>query len=277
MSEIQHPLKKFMRPHVKKTTNCPGCGNGIIIQSILRAIDELGMDMDEFAFVSGIGCSAWIPSPLFNADTLHTTHGRPIAFATGLKLGLPSQKVMVASGDGDLAAIGGNHLIHAARRNIGIKVILVNNGIYAMTGGQTAPTTPRGVRTMTNPYGTLEYTFDISALVAAAGAPFVARWTTYQPRQITKSIKKAITSDGFAFIEIISQCPVQYGKVTKSGNALDLLKMYKENSVRIDKAKDMDPEALKGKIVVGEFVDIEKPELSAEWKVLKDNVMGGRS
>lgn len=277
MSEIQHPLKKYMRPHVKKTTNCPGCGNGTIIQAILRAIDELGMNMDEFAFVSGIGCSAWIPSPLFNADTLHTTHGRPIAFATGLKLGLPSQKVMVASGDGDLAAIGGNHLIHAARRNIGIKVILVNNGIYAMTGGQTAPTTPRGVRTMTNPYGTLEYTFDISALVAAAGAPFVARWTTYQPRQITKSIKKAITSDGFAFIEIISQCPVQYGKVTKSGNALDLLKMYKENSVKIDKAKDMDPEALKGKIVVGEFVDMEKPELSAEWKVLKDNVMGGRS
>lgn len=277
MSEIVHPLRKYMRPHVKKTTTCPGCGNGIIVQSILRAIDELGMDMDQFAFVSGIGCAAWIPSPLFNADTLHTTHGRPIAFATGVKLGNPGQKVMVASGDGDLAAIGGNHLIHAARKNIDITVILVNNGIYAMTGGQTAPTTPRGVNTTTNPYGTLEHVFDISSLVAAAGAPFVARWTTYHPRQMTKSLKKAITTQGFSFIEVISQCPVQYGKVTKSGNALDLLKFYKQNSVRVDKAKTLDAEELKGRIIVGEFVDTDKPELSAQWSQLKSRVMEGRS
>ncbi|MCE5337029.1 MAG: thiamine pyrophosphate-dependent enzyme [Desulfobacteraceae bacterium] len=278
MSEIMHPLRmKYTREHVKKTTNCPGCGNGIIVQAILRAIDELGMDMDEFAFVSGIGCSAWIPSPLFNADTLHTTHGRPIAFATGVKLGKPELNVVVASGDGDLAAIGGNHLIHAARRNIGITVILVNNGIYAMTGGQTAPTTPRGVNTTTNPYGTLESVFDISSLVLAAGAPFVARWTTYHPRQITSSLKKAFTSRGFSFIEIISQCPVQYGKVTKSGSALDLLKHYKKDSIKIDKARTMDPESLKGKIVVGEFVNEQKPELSAEWTELKARVMEGRS
>lgn len=277
MSEIVHPLRKYMRSHVKKTTTCPGCGNGIIVQSILRAIDELGMDMDQFAFVSGIGCAAWIPSPLFNADTLHTTHGRPIAFATGVKLGRPDQKVMVASGDGDLAAIGGNHLIHAARKNIDITVILVNNGIYAMTGGQTAPTTPRGVNTTTNPYGTLEHVFDISSLVAAAGAPFVARWTTYHPRQMTRSLKKAITTQGFSFIEVISQCPVQYGKVTKSGNALDLLKHYKQNSVRVDKAKALDAEELKDKIIVGEFVDTDKPELSAQWSQLKSRVMEGRS
>ncbi len=278
MSEIVHPLRKYTRAHVTKTTNCPGCGNGIIVQAILRAIDELGLDMDEFAFVSGIGCSAWIPTPLFNADTLHTTHGRPIAFATGVKLGQPNLKVVVASGDGDLAAIGGNHLIHAARRNIGMTVILVNNGIYAMTGGQTAPTTPRGVSTMTNPYGTLEYVFDISALVAAAGAPYVARWTTFHPRQMTKSIKKAITSDGFSFIEVVSQCPVQYGKVTKSGGALDLLRNYKENSISVEKAKSMDADSLKGKIVVGEFVDLQKPELSAEWTHLKERVMeGGKS
>jgi 2-oxoglutarate ferredoxin oxidoreductase subunit beta len=132
-----HPLKKYTRSQVTRTTTCPGCGNGIVTQAILRAIDELGSQMDDFVFVSGIGCSAWIPSPLFAVDTLHTTHGRPVAFATGVKLGLPDKKVVVVSGDGDLTAIGGNHLIHAARRNVDITVVLVNNGIYAMTGGQT--------------------------------------------------------------------------------------------------------------------------------------------
>lgn len=273
MSAVVHPLRKYMRPHVTRTTNCPGCGNGIIIQSILRAIDELGLSMDDFVFVSGIGCSAWIPSPLFEVDTLHTTHGRPIAFATGVKLGLPGKHVMVTSGDGDLAAIGGNHLIHAARRNIDLTVVLVNNGIYAMTGGQTAPTTPRGMMTVTNPYGTLEPTFDISALVAAAGASFVARWTTWHPRQMTKSIKKAILKKGFALVEAVSQCPVQYGKVTKMGKALDILRHYKENSVKFEKAKNMDPETLKDKILVGELVDGEKPELSTQWELLKRRVM----
>ncbi len=148
--------------------------------------------MDDFVFVSGIGCSAWIPSPLFAADTLHTTHGRPVAFATGVKLGLPDKNVMVVSGDGDLTAIGGNHLIHAARRNINLTVVLMNNGIYGMTGGQTAPTTPLGLKTITSPYGSLEHPFDIAPMVVAAGAPFVARWTTYHPRQLTRSIKKGL-------------------------------------------------------------------------------------
>ena len=295
--EVVHPLKKYTRPHVRKTTTCPGCGNGIIAQAFLRAVDELEMDMDRFVFVSGIGCSAWIPSPLFNADTLHTTHGRPVPFAMGVKLGRPDLNVVVVSGDGDLTAIGGNHLIHAARRNIGLKVILVNNGIYAMTGGQTAPTTPRGVNTATNPYGNLEPAFDVSSLVMAAGAPFVARWTTFHPRQITKTIKKAISSEGFSFIEIISQCPVQFGKVTGTGSALQLLKHYQQNSVRINKARTMDPEQLNGKIIVGEFLDMRKlspaailqgglaksasgpagPELSAEWGRLKQRVMEGGS
>ena len=205
MSVEAHPLKKYTRSHVTRTTTCPGCGNGIVTQAILRAIDELGLGMNDFVFVSGIGCSAWIPSPLFDADILHTTHGRPIAFATGVKLGLPEKNVVVASGDGDLTAIGGNHLIHAARRNIDLTVIVVNNGIYGMTGGQTAPTTPRGLTTITSPYGTLEHTFDISAMVVAAGASFVSRWTTYHPRQITRSIKKGIKKKGYAFIEAVSQ------------------------------------------------------------------------
>ena len=277
MSAKEHPLRQYMRPHVTRTTTCPGCGNGIIAQAILRAIDELRMNMDEFVFVSGIGCSAWIPTPLFQVDTLHTTHGRPIAFATGVKLGLPNKNVMVASGDGDLAAIGGNHLIHAARRNIDMTVVLVNNGIYAMTGGQTAPTTPRGSTTITNPYGTVEHTFDISAMVAAAGAPFVARWTTFHPRQITKSIKKAIQKKGFSLIEVVSQCPVQYGKVTKMGKALDILRHYKQNSVKFEKAATLDKESLTGKIVVGELVDVEKPELCSEWDLLKRRVMEDRT
>lgn len=275
MSTTLHPLRKYMRPHVTRTTNCPGCGNGIIIQALLRAIDELGLDLDDCVFVSGIGCSAWIPSPLFAADTLHTTHGRPIAFATGVKLGLPQQHVIVASGDGDLAAIGGNHLIHAARRNIDLTVVLVNNGIYGMTGGQVAPTTPRGVTTITSPYGNLEHPFDISAMVAAAGAAFVARWTTYHPRQLTRSLKTALQKPGFALVEVVSQCPVQYGKVTKMGGALDILKHFKQNSIKIDQAKTLDPDELQGKIVVGEFVNVDKPELSSAWVHLKQAMMEG--
>jgi len=273
MSVSAHPLRKYMRKHVTVTTTCPGCGNGIVTQAILESIDELELDMDNFVFVSGIGCSAWIPSPLFAADTLHTTHGRPIAFATGVKLCLPEKNVFVASGDGDLTAIGGNHLIHACRRNIDLTVVLVNNGIYGMTGGQTAPTTPRGVTTITHPYGTLEHTFDICAMVAAAGASYVARWTTYHPRQLKKAIKKGLQKKGFAMIEAVSQCPVQFGKVTKMGNAVDILKHFKENSVRIEKAKDKEPAQLEGKIVVGEFVDQDKAELAAEWDRLSSQLM----
>lgn len=273
MSALEHPLKKYTRSHVTRTTTCPGCGNGIVTQAILRAIDELCLEMNDFVFVSGIGCSAWIPSPLFDADTLHTTHGRPIAFATGVKLGLPEKHVMVASGDGDLTAIGGNHLIHAARRNIDLTVVLINNGIYGMTGGQTAPTTPRGLKTITNPHGTLEHTFDISRMVAAAGASFVARWTTFHPRQMTRSIKKGIQKKGFALIEAVSQCPVQYGKVSKLGKAVDILRYFKENSIKVNKAKDLSPEELEGKIVIGEFVDTEKAELTEEWERLKCALM----
>jgi 2-oxoglutarate ferredoxin oxidoreductase subunit beta len=275
MSVSEHPFRKYMRYHITSTTNCPGCGNGIVIQAILRSIEELGMDMDDFVFVSGIGCASWIPSPLFAADTLHTTHGRPIAFATGLKLSLPETKVLVASGDGDLAAIGGNHIIHAARRNIDLTVVLVNNGIYGMTGGQTAPTTPLGVATITSPYGSLEHAFDICPMVAAAGASYVARWTTYHPRQMTRSIKKAIQKRGFALVEAISQCPVQYGRAAKLGKAVEMLKYYKENSIGIKKAERLDEQALEGKIVVGEFMDIEKAELTSEWTRLKKEVMEG--
>jgi 2-oxoglutarate ferredoxin oxidoreductase subunit beta len=270
MNDAIHPLRqKYTRSHIKRTTTCPGCGIGTVSQAILRGIDELELDIDDFIFVSGIGCSAWIPSPFYNADTLHTTHGRPVAFATGVKLGLPDKNVMVVSGDGDLTAIGGNHLIHAARRNINLTVVLVNNGIYGMTGGQTAPTPPRGIKTITSPYGAMEHDFDISPMIVAAGASFVARWTTHHPRQMTRSIKKGIQKKGFALIEAVSQCPVQYGRASKLGGAVDMLKHFKENSVRINKAREMDEDQLLGKIVVGEFVDREKPELSEQWVQLQ--------
>lgn len=274
MNEIIHPLHRYIRPGVSSTTNCPGCGNGIVAQAILRAIDELHLTLDDFVFVTGIGCSAWIPSPFFNVDVLHTTHGRPIAFALGIKMGLPEKKVMVTSGDGDLAAIGGNHLIHNARRNIEMVVICLNNGIYGMTGGQAAPTTPLGLKTATTPYGTFENPFDISQLVIAAGASFVAKWTTYHVRQLTASIKKAINKKGFSFIEVITQCPVQYGRKTGSGSAVQMLKEYKEKSMPAKEAAKLSPEERRQRIVVGELVDRDLPEMLDQINKMKEKVRG---
>ncbi len=277
MTEIVHPLHRFIRPYVTSTTNCPGCGNGIAAQAILRAVDELGMTLDDFIFVTGIGCSAWIPSPFFDVDVLHTTHGRPIAFALGIKMGLPEKKVMVTSGDGDLAAIGGNHLIHNARRNADLIVICLNNGIYGMTGGQAAPTTPMGLKTATTPYGTFENPFDISELVIAAGGTFVARWTTFHARQLTASIKKAIQRKGFSFIEVITQCPVQYGKKTGSGSAVEMMKEYKIKSIPMREAAKLSKEELRGRIVVGELVEREAPEMLAEIEKMKTKAAGGKA
>jgi len=256
MSEAyQHPLMKYIRKGALRQPHCAGCGNGIIAQCMLRAIDELGLDMGKMAFVSGIGCSSWIPSPFFNADVLHTTHGRPLAFATGVKLGNPELRVVVFTGDGDGAAIGGNHLIHASRRNIEILVVLVNNRIYGMTGGQVAPTTPHGMKTTTTPYGNLEHPFDLSKLVEAAGASYVARWTTFHVKQLVSSMKKGLLKEGFAFIEVVTPCPVQYGRYTGVRDPVESLLMLKKLSIPLSKVKSMSEEELEGRIVIGEFVD----------------------
>ncbi|MDP2984821.1 MAG: thiamine pyrophosphate-dependent enzyme [Candidatus Latescibacter sp.] len=269
-----HPLFEYIRPSALKTANCPGCGNGILAQAILRAIDEEGISMDDFVFVSGIGCAAWIPSPFFHGDTLHTTHGRPIAFATGLKLAAPDRRVMVISGDGDLLAIGGNHFIHAARRNIDMVVICVNNGIYGMTGGQVAPTTPLGLKTVTSPYGNVENEFDIAGLAIAAGATYAARWTVYQTLQITKAVRKALNHKGFSLLEILSHCPVHYGK--KAGmNSVKMFDGFKERSVTVAKAAGMTPEEKAGKIIVGELLDIEKPVLDVELARQREELRKG--
>jgi 2-oxoglutarate ferredoxin oxidoreductase subunit beta len=232
-SSQQHFALRYLREETLSTAFCPGCGNGIIANSFFKAVQDLGHeDLSKFAFVSGIGCGAWIPSPHFKADTIHTTHGRAIAFATGLKLARPELKVVVISGDGDLAAIGGNHLIHAARRNIDMTVICSNNYIYGMTGGQVGPTTFTGDRTSTTPYGNPERPFDLARLVAAAGANYVARWTTAHPVQAARSIRTALEKKGFSFVEMLSQCPTAYGRRTKSGDAVDIIKWFKQLPIR---------------------------------------------
>ena len=193
---------------------CPGCGNLIVLESIISEIENLYGSMDGFVFISGIGCAAWIPSPHIKADTIHTTHGRPITFATGVKLANPDLKVVVISGEGDLAGIGGNHLIHAARRNIEMTVICVNNFVYGMTGGQLSPTTPQRAITRTTLEGNIEYPFDLSRLVTNAGASYTARWTTAHKRQLKRSLGKALKKGqkGFTFVEIISPCPTQFNR-----------------------------------------------------------------
>lgn len=260
--EMAHPLSKYIRKGAQPHTHCSGCGNGIIAQSFLRAVDEAGIPKQKLVCVAGIGCSGWIPSPFFDVDTLHVTHGRPIAFATGVKLGNPELEVVVFTGDGDASAIGGNHLIHAARRNIGVKVICVNNMIYGMTGGEVAPTTPRGMKTTTTPFGNLERPFDLSKLVIAAGGTYVARWTTFHVARLVASMKKAMTRSGFAFLEVLSQCPVHYGRRIGITDPVEMMRWFQKQSVTIEKAREMTERELFGKFVVGEFVDVEAPELS---------------
>ncbi|MHA1882215.1 MAG: thiamine pyrophosphate-dependent enzyme [Candidatus Thorarchaeota archaeon] len=232
-SSREHISIPFLRKVSLSSPFCPGCGNGTQMNALIKAVKDLGHeDFSEFAFVSGIGCGAWMPSPHFQADTLHTTHGRAVAFATGLKLANPKLKVVVMSGDGDLATIGGNHLIHAARRNIDMTVICSNNYNYGMTGGQVSATSFKGDTTSTTPYGNPDRPFDISRLVAAAGANYVARWTTAHPNQAARAMKTALQRKGFSFVEMLSQCPTAYGRRAKIGEAQKFLEWFKSLPVR---------------------------------------------
>lgn len=248
-------LIKYLRPEVFPTPFCAGCGHGILMGAILRAIDDLELDFKNMVFVSGIGCAAWIPSPHFAADTLHTLHGRPIAYATGVKSFNPELKVMVISGDGDLAAIGGNHLIHAARRNIEITVICANNNIYGMTGGQLSPTTPQQAKTMTSSQGNLEKPFDLCKLTKACGAQYVARYTVFHIKPLINSIKKALITKGFSFIDVLSPCPTQFGRRNQLPTLYDMMNYLLKRSIRYETAKTMSRQDLKHKIVIGEFND----------------------
>ena len=249
MKSLYYYRDRYVR--AQPTAFCPGCGGGIILQCFLRAIDDLGIDKDRILAVSGIGCSAWIPSPYFDGDTLHTTHGRAIAFATGAKAFNPDLTTVVFTGDGDGAGIGGNHLIHAARRNIDLKVFLVNNFSYAMTGAQTAPTTLHGETTVTSPYGNPESPFDITQLVKAAGATYVAKWSTYHVVELTNAMKEPLQHKGFSFIEAVVPCPTEYGRRNISGNVLRMLDDERGRSIAKSKADKLPADELAGKIVTG--------------------------
>ncbi|MBF0105773.1 MAG: 2-oxoacid:ferredoxin oxidoreductase subunit beta [Deltaproteobacteria bacterium] len=256
-------LRKEKLPHIW----CSGCGDGIALKCIIRAIHNKGLDKNKIAMVSGIGCSSRTPGYV-DFNTLHTTHGRAIPFATGLKMARPELTVFVVTGDGDATAIGGNHLIHAARRNIDLKVLLYNNHIYGMTGGQVSPCTPMGDYATTAPYGCLENSFDIAGLTVAAGASFVARSTVYHVKALEKLIEKAIDKEGFSLIEIMSPCPTSYGKINKKGANKNLVLAQKTQSVPVNKAKDMSPEDLKGKIVTGILADRDIPEYIKNYDML---------
>jgi 2-oxoglutarate ferredoxin oxidoreductase subunit beta len=247
-------VKKYIRQETMPTPFCRGCGHGILLHAVLIAIDELGMDFKNMLFVSGIGCAAWIPSPHFAADTLHTTHGRPIAYATGAKLFNPKLDVVVISGDGDILSIGGNHLIHAARRNMDIKVIMANNRVYGMTGGQLASTTPHGGITATTPEGNPERDFDACRLVLACGAGYAARHSVAEPRKLIGIIKKALQYKGFAFVEAMTTCPTHYGRMNKMPVPYEMIEELKRISTPGTRAQVMAGAAPEGKIYVGEFV-----------------------
>lgn len=246
-------IRKYLRD--LKLPFCSGCGIFTVMNTFLRAVHELGhKDLSKFVFCSGIGCSSWIPSPYFIADSIHTPHGRSIPVATGIKLLRPDLNTVVFGGDGDIVGIGLSHFIHAARRNLDVFVIMVNNMVYGMTGGQVAPTTPFGTRTTTTPYGSFEQPLDVARLAVTAGACFSARWTTAHPNELKDSTKTAIKTQGFRFIEVVSQCPTAYGRRVGFKDVGEMLRWLKQDSVPIQQAEQMSEEESANKIVVGVFI-----------------------
>lgn len=245
--------RKYMRD--LKLPFCAGCGLFSLSDTFLRAAHELGhKDLSKFCFTSGIGCSSWIPSPYFMADSVHTLHGRSIPPATSIKLIRPDLNVVVFGGDGDIVGIGLSHFVHAARRNTDILVIMGNNMVYGMTGGQVAPTTPFNTRTTTTPYGSFEHPIDAVKLALTAGAAYSARWTTAHLGELKESIKKALQIHGFRFIEVVTHCPTAYGRRAGFKDIGEMLRYYKENAVTIQQAEKMKPEELERKIVIGEYI-----------------------
>ncbi len=246
-------------PHIY----CTGCGNGTVINCTLEAVEQMGWTIDETVFISGIGCSSRAPGYI-KTDSLHTTHGRALAFATGVKLANPRLNVVVFTGDGDLAAIGGNHFIHACRRNVDLTVVCMNNMIYGMTGGQGSPCTPVGAISTTTPYGAAEPVFDLSELAVTAGANYVARWTSYHVKELTKAVEAGLETTGFSFIEALTQCPTAYGRRNKLRQVSDMINYLRTNVILVQKKQRMlerGETVPEDKIPVGEFVRRNRPAM----------------
>jgi len=267
--EVFNWLRTRFFPHIW----CPGCGHGIIMHSLLRALVNLEKKKTQTVIASGIGCSSRMVGYI-DACTVHTTHGRSLAFATGIKLANPELTVIDVMGDGDCTAIGGNHFIHACRRNIDITAIVMNNNIYGMTGGQVSPTTPVGSSATTSPYGAIDPSFDICKLAEGAGASYVARATIANPKQAEQFIQAGINNKGFSVVEILTHCHTQFGRKNKRRTPIDNVNFFKNNSVPLNKAKEMSPEELEGKIVVGEFVKKNIPEYTAQYPAMVERVGG---
>jgi 2-oxoglutarate ferredoxin oxidoreductase subunit beta len=260
MFDYLHYVREWNFPHIW----CAGCGHGIVLKSLLRTIDKLNISQDEAVMVSGIGCSSRTPGYV-DINTLHTTHGRALAFATGVKHANPGLKVIVITGDGDATAIGGNHFIHAARRNIDLTVLLYNNYIYGMTGGQCSPTTPRGAKASTAQYGSLEPPFNISGLAKAAGASFVARGDVYNVRRLDGLIEKAMQRKGFSLVEVVSPCPTAFGRRNRMASPVKLMEQLRDTVVSVEKWEKMTDEEKKGKFRTGVLKDVELPEFTEEY------------
>jgi 2-oxoglutarate ferredoxin oxidoreductase subunit beta len=269
MPEITKLIHKYLR-HDKKFPHvwCPGCGIGIMLGALIRAIDRIGYEKDEIVLVSGIGCSGRLPVYV-DFNTLHTTHGRALTFATGVKLAKPGLKVIAIMGDGDAVAIGGNHFIHAARRNIDITAIIVNNSIYGMTGGQYSPTTPYGMRSATTVYNNIEQSFKISELAVTAGAAFVGRGTVYHAKLLDSLMETAFLKKGFSVVEVIAHCHTQYGRQNRLGSAVEMMEWQRDHAVTVEKAAKMKPEELEDKILMGVLVDKELPVYQDEYNKIR--------
>jgi len=255
---------KYLRPGKLPHIWCPGCGHGIAMKGLIRAIDTCGLDKSNTAIVSGIGCASRLPGYV-DFNTLHTAHGRAAAFATGVKMAKPEMNVIVVGGDGDGTAIGGNHFIHACRRNIDMTYVIFNNSIYGMTGGQFSPCTPTGALASTTMYGNPDPTFDISKLAIGAGATFVARTTAFHATQIDKLIVEGIKHKGMAVIEVLDDCPTAYGRRNKFRSVVDMMKRLKEIAVPVAAAAKMTAEQLEGKVLTGVLYKEDKPEYCEQY------------
>lgn len=271
MVHQEHSAHFYLR-HTKKFPNvwCSGCGIGVVMGALIRAVDRLDLSKDDVAVVSGIGCTGRMPVYL-DFNTMHTTHGRALAFATGLKLAQPKLHVIVIMGDGDALAIGGNHFLHAARRNLDLTAIVVNNSIYGMTGGQYSPTTPQGGQATTAPYGNVEPSLQVCDVAAAVGAPYVARSTVYHAAELDRYIEQAIRNRGFSLVEAVSYCHTTYGRINKLGSAVDMMRRLKESSISLSAAEKLQPDERAGKTVRGVLRNVDKAD--SEYTALYDGVI----